>query len=307
MEVTRDNIYTNDANFFLDDCKESGIESDMIFTDPPYGVSNKKNKTITRPYWTDIEMHYGEWDVFDDKKELLAFTFNWIDKAHLILKDGGFFASFFDSDHINFISAYLKSKYKYKVKNLIAWCKTDPTPQYHGKKLQNGWEMIGIWQKPSSFDDKGKPFYEDLFRKDHHQHPDWIHTAIISGKERASATIYPDRYKYKVSKSLRRISVNPSEKGLKNINENIWNGKKEKKPIRHPNQKPMKVCELVIRYFSKMDDLIVDPFCGSGSIPLSCKDNYRDFIANDIDKLWTYIAKYRMKVFTSTRKLYSFI
>jgi len=38
----------------------------------------------------------------------------------------------------------------------------------------------------------------------------------------------------------------------------------------HPTQKPVRVCEWIIRYLSKKGDLVVDPFAGSGSVAIAC-------------------------------------
>jgi site-specific DNA-methyltransferase (adenine-specific) len=57
----------------------------------------------------------------------------------------------------------------------------------------------------------------------------------------------------------------------------------------HPNQKPIELIELFILAHTKPNDLIIDPFCGSGTTALACHKTGRRFIC--IDKEQSYIDK----------------
>lgn len=46
----------------------------------------------------------------------------------------------------------------------------------------------------------------------------------------------------------------------------------------------------MILYSSKEGDLILDPFCGSGSICLACQQIKRRWIGIELDEKWVKIA-----------------
>lgn len=49
----------------------------------------------------------------------------------------------------------------------------------------------------------------------------------------------------------------------------------------HPTQKPVSLCQYIIRQYSNSGDLILDNATGSGSIPIGCISTGRNFIAFD--------------------------
>ena len=68
----------------------------------------------------------------------------------------------------------------------------------------------------------------------------------------------------------------------------VWNipmvSKKEKKYGKHPTQKPEALLERIILASSKENDLIVDPFNGSGTTGIVCKKLNRKYIGIDESK-----------------------
>lgn len=62
----------------------------------------------------------------------------------------------------------------------------------------------------------------------------------------------------------------------------------------HPSQKPIKLMREIIKKYSKKGDLIIDLFCGTGVIPLVCKQLGRNFIACDNCQEYVDIANKRL-------------
>jgi site-specific DNA-methyltransferase (adenine-specific)/modification methylase len=62
----------------------------------------------------------------------------------------------------------------------------------------------------------------------------------------------------------------------------------------HPNQKPLAICRSIIQMHCRIDGLIVDPYCGVGSIPVAAKLENRHFLANDLDSVYLELAKQRI-------------
>ncbi|NQU10343.1 site-specific DNA-methyltransferase, partial [bacterium] len=54
----------------------------------------------------------------------------------------------------------------------------------------------------------------------------------------------------------------------------------------HPNHKPFRVVEPLIRTWSKPGDLIVDPFAGSGSIPVAAVRLGRRAVCFELEAEW---------------------
>ena len=69
---------------------------------------------------------------------------------------------------------------------------------------------------------------------------------------------------------------------------------KDKKKYNHPTIKPIDILERLIRNSSKKNQVILDPFMGSGSTGVACKNLNRDFIGIELDEKYFEIAKERI-------------
>lgn len=63
----------------------------------------------------------------------------------------------------------------------------------------------------------------------------------------------------------------------------------------HPTQKPICAISPLITGFSKQGDVVLDPFCGSGTTLVSANDNERNFIGIEKDKTYWRIAQNRLQ------------
>ena len=70
---------------------------------------------------------------------------------------------------------------------------------------------------------------------------------------------------------------------------------KEKKLYNHPTIKPQMILENLIVNSSKENDVILDPFMGSGSTGVACVNTNRNFIGMELDEDYFKIAKERIK------------
>jgi len=62
----------------------------------------------------------------------------------------------------------------------------------------------------------------------------------------------------------------------------------------HPHQKPVDLLEKMILHSSKEGQLILDPFCGSGSVCVACQKTNRKFLGIEVDKRWVGVARGRI-------------
>lgn len=74
-----------------------------------------------------------------------------------------------------------------------------------------------------------------------------------------------------------RIKTSKSDKGL------------------HPTQKPLELMKLLIELTTVEGQIVLDPFCGSGSTLLAAKELDRNYIGIEIDRTYFEIAKKRLE------------
>ncbi len=138
------------------------------------------------------------------------------------------------------------------IKNIITWQKTNPMPNVTRRVLTHSTEFI-VWAV------KGKG---------------WIFNYEIL-KE-----LNPEKSKDGLTKQMRDVWTFPVVQGKERIHDE--NGK-----AIHPTQKPEKMLEWIISGFSNKNDLVLDPFCGSGTTCKIAKNLNRNFIG--IEKENKYI------------------
>ncbi len=88
-------------------------------------------------------------------------------------------------------------------------------------------------------------------------------------------------------------------KGLHRLN-NCWDDIVQEGTVRganrqHPTQKPLKPIAYLIINSTKEGDLILDPFCGSGTTCVAAKMLGRRYIGIDISEKYCEIARMRLK------------
>ena len=67
------------------------------------------------------------------------------------------------------------------------------------------------------------------------------------------------------------------------------------KDKKHPTQKPTELIRRIINIASKEKDVIFDPFMGSGTTALACKETNRNFIGVELEEKYFKIAEQRIK------------
>lgn len=72
----------------------------------------------------------------------------------------------------------------------------------------------------------------------------------------------------------------------------------------HPTQKPLQLMEYLIKASSNENDLILDPFMGSGSTGVACLNTNRNFIGIELNEEYFNIAKNRIEEVQNDVKLF---
>ncbi len=74
--------------------------------------------------------------------------------------------------------------------------------------------------------------------------------------------------------------------------------------INHPTPKPKTFIKDILLMFSRNGDIVLDPFIGSGSTAIACKQIGRNFIGFEIDVNYYKLAKERLKKIEGKSKTY---
>jgi len=64
--------------------------------------------------------------------------------------------------------------------------------------------------------------------------------------------------------------------------------------LTHPHEKPIDLITKIIDHSSKLGDLILDPFCGSGAICKAAQINNRKWIGIELDEKYVEMAKEKL-------------
>ncbi len=63
----------------------------------------------------------------------------------------------------------------------------------------------------------------------------------------------------------------------------------------HPTQKPTELMKMIVKDFTKQGDLVLDPFLGSGTTTVACKELGRNYIGIEISERYCAIARERLR------------
>lgn len=230
----------------------------LAVADPPY------YKVLLEENWDNV------WDC---ESEYLSWTLQWIEAAMCVLMPGGLLYCFGQVGKREHVMLHLMSQttQKYSFHDLIIW---DRAVGYDNRcdSFTPAYEMILVLRKDG-------PVY---FDKDAVREPYDAHTIAHYQKDKR----YKDREareahlaKGKYATNLWRIA---SLKGC------------SKEKVGHPSQKPEALIERIVRSSSAINDIVLDPFSGSGTVAV---------VANKLQRQWISIEKSEQYVEMSRQRL----
>ena len=248
-KMQRNSIHQGDSVALMAAMLDASV--DLVFADPPYNL--QLGGELHRPNNSRVAGVDNDWDRFKDFASYDAFTNAWLTQARRVLKPkGGLWV--IGSYHNIFRVGAILQDLGFWILNDIIWRKTNPMPNFRGKRFTNAHETM-IWCTPSP-NGRGYTFnYEAMkaLNEDLQMRSDW-HLSICTGGER-----------------------------LKN------NGEKA-----HPTQKPEALLHRVLLASSNPGDLVLDPFFGTGTTGAVAKRLGRDFIGIDADPGYVDLAAKRI-------------
>ncbi len=219
-------LFEGDSIKWLKSIKDESI--DLVFADPPYNIKK------------------ADWDKFDSQQEYINWSMKWIKEAYRVLKNTGtlYICGFSE------ILADLKHpsmKYFSGCKWLIWYYKNKANL---GKDWGRSHESILHLRKSKVFtmniDDVRIPYGKHTLK--YPSHPQAITSQYGNGEKREDLWI-----PHPLGAKPKDILEVPT----------TCNGMGEKTP--HPTQKPEELLRKIVLASSNNDEIIVDPFSGSGT------------------------------------------
>lgn len=149
-----------------------------------------------------------------------------------------------------------------KKPNIYIWCNHKQIPMYLNYFIEKGCKFdIIIWQKPNA-----TPLFSNKYMTDKEYCLYFRNGGYCNPKT------------YEEAKTVYQEPLNVGDKKLYN----------------HPTIKPYNIIKTLVNNSSKPDDVILDPFLGSGTTAVAAKELGRKYIGFEIDKGFYKIAKDRI-------------
>ncbi len=257
-KVIRDAAKVLPLNQILDgDCIDlmNGLPAesiDLIFADPPYNLQLKGD--LHRPDNSRVDAVDDHWDQFASFKVYDDFSREWLKAARRLLKPNGAIWVIGSYHNVFRMGATLQDA-GFWILNDVVWRKSNPMPNFRGKRLTNAHETL-IWAAKSE-DSKYTFNYEAMkaLNEGIQMRSDWV-LPICTGHER-----------------------------LKD-----GNGDKA-----HPTQKPESLLHRVLIGTTNAGDVVLDPFFGTGTTGAVAKKLGREYIGIEREAAYREVAEKRLK------------
>lgn len=259
MEINK--IYEGDCiKIIASEIEENTVN--LIFADPPYNLSgnslNLKNNQTGGAFYKVNE----DWDTFS-YEDYISFTKRWLSVCKKVLTSNGSIYISCTQHNIGEILVEAK-KMGFKLNNILTWYKVNAMPNITKRTYTHSTEFV-CWFV------KGKNWifnYEEVKSLNPHKTKmgenkqmrdflDFIELPIVQGKERLRGD---------------------SGRAL------------------HPTQKPEKLLELIIKASSNEEDLVLDPFFGTGTTGYVAQKLNRNWIGIEQKIEYIEIAKKRLDI-----------
>jgi len=242
-------ILSGDCIEVMNSLPEASV--DLIFADPPYNLQLKGD--LHRPDNSKVDAVDDAWDQFDSFKVYDRFTRAWLKAARRLLKPHGAIWVIGSYHNIFRVGAAMQNE-GYWILNDVVWRKSNPMPNFRGKRFTNAHETL-IWASKAEAS-KYTFNYEALkaLNEGIQMRSDWV-LPICTGHER-----------------------------LKNDN-----GDKA-----HPTQKPESLLHRVIVGTTNPGDVVLDPFFGTGTTGAVAKMLGREYIGIEREAAYRKVAEERL-------------
>ena len=209
---------------------------------------------LKRPDDSRVDAVDDDWDKFASFSAYDEFTKAWLTACRRVMKPAATIWVI-GSYHNIFRVGTIMQDLGFWILNDVIWRKSNPMPNFRGRRFTNAHETL-IWASRDA-DARGYTFNYEVLKagnEDIQVRSDWT-LPLCTGEERLKGR----------------------------------NGKKL-----HPTQKPEALLARVLLSSSRPDDLVLDPFCGTGTTGAIAKRLGRRFIGCEQDPKYAKAAEQRI-------------
>ena len=244
-------IYEGDAMEVLQELPAESV--DMIFADPPYGLSNGGMSVHAGKR---VSVNKGAWDKSRGVEANFAFHQDWIAACRRVLKPNGtLWVS--GTYHSIYACGFALQLGGWHVLNEITWYKPNAAPHLACRMFAASHETL-IWARKTK---RAKHTFH--YHEMRQESSNWD---FIKKANRQMRSVWGGIPEDDVPVSAWALNTpGPSEK---------IHGK-------HPTQKPVKLLERIIRAATDAGQVVLDPFCGSATTGVAAIMHGRKFVGID--------------------------
>lgn len=224
---------------------------DLIFADPPYNLQLRGD--LHRPDNSKVDAVDDAWDQFASFETYDRFTRDWLSAAQRLLKPNGAIWVIGSYHNIFRVGAAMQNA-GFWILNDVVWRKSNPMPNFRGKRLTNAHETL-IWASKS---EAGKYTFNYEAMK-----------ALNEGVQMRSDWVIP------LCTGHERLKDAAGDKA-------------------HPTQKPEALLHRVLVATTNPGDVVLDPFFGTGTTGAVAKMLGRDFIGIEREEGYRAVAQDRI-------------
>ncbi|TPE52055.1 site-specific DNA-methyltransferase [Amaricoccus solimangrovi] len=224
---------------------------DLIFADPPYNLQLRGD--LHRPDNSKVDAVDDEWDRFASFASYDEFSRAWLAAARRLLKPDGAIWVIGSYHNIYRVGANLQDA-GFWILNDVVWRKSNPMPNFRGKRLTNAHETM-IWAAKS---DQSKYTFNYEAMK-----------ALNDGVQMRSDWVIP------LCTGGERLRTADGEKA-------------------HPTQKPEALLHRVLVASTNPGDIVLDPFFGTGTTGAVAKRLGRHYVGIERDPAYRAAAQARI-------------
>ena len=267
-------IITKDCIELLDHIKEKSV--DLIYLDPPF-YTQKTQRQKTR----DNQREYSFGDSWQSIETYKNYIQERLEICKILLKDTGSIFLHCDKAASHHLRVALDSVFGYSnFQSEIIWSYKRWSNSKKG--LLNSHQIILFYSKTKNF--KFNPMFQNYSLSTNIDQIFQERTRNENGKS---------AYKKENGKPI--LLENKKGVPLSDVWDIPYLNPKARERVGYPTQKPILLLERIIKLASDQGDVVLDPFCGSGTTLVAAKLLNRQFIGVDISQDAIKLAQKRLQ------------